>query len=217
MPIWARRLVVGPHTHSNSCSPCMFSNATKDARPHVMWVDNFNKSFRTLHVTTANSSYRQMNWCGEAIHACRVPHVSMSFQLAPPSDPVNAIIPAMPNNLFESVPWLVEQMNACDSVGCEYYAASLVLLRKVNCIPLKVIESTPSGEAVPSNLQSLDPFYPTGLLTHNPGDNLGLWSYMVRAYTQTGGADATQYHVYKMDSNIFQRWMKVIGNEYATI
>jgi hypothetical protein len=161
---------------------------------------SIHKKLRSDHITVSNGSYRQLNWSGEAAHMYTGPAVNMKMKLRD-----GLIHAVMPRNLFGQTDALLNRIHVVDMGSVGYYEHSVVYKENVHVVPLKRFVQDEKDEPA----STMDTFVPLGFQNLDPAENVGLWTYIIKTMKRIDVQHSTKYVIFKIDSNIFQRWMKV--------
>ena len=186
-----------------------------DTEPHVIWLDNFSKMFRTRMGSMGADSMHKMLWTGVAIK--RFPHT-------PPEtcdvmrDASGFVIPAMASNPFVYIPELVDLLTTYTQTGTMDYipvhGTSLMVRWNAHQVPLYP-DLTRVHPALRATIEkcndNMADFYPQGLDPNNIGSNIGLSRVVRRFYTERGMNLVTcpKYTMFTVDVNIYDRMLKV--------
>jgi hypothetical protein len=132
------------------------------------------------------------------------------------TDEKNAIIPAMPDDLFEMEDMLKTQLAAFPLQSSYQAEECLVALWKVDTVPMKpnfaFIENDSWRAAICSDLDKLSLMYPKEIIPINIGSNEGLARILRTHYEQEKQdkpGECKKYSALNVDENIFKRTLKV--------
>ena len=185
--------------------------AQKVKDPHVLWFDNFSKFQRRQIITAETDVFSPCLWTGVTINEYSGPQVDDGVQ----ENADGAIVPAMPDNLFECEDKVKATIDKVYSLGSGYYEVSLVKRFAINNIPLKIdLEAHEEMREHISPIKgTMKYIHPHKLIKQNIGSNRGLLT-IFRKFQEDRkmpfhGA-CTQYSTLNVDENIYYRLLKVL-------
>ena len=187
----------------------MFDRALM-AQPHVLWIDNFSKSYAVAMQSIDSGAYSSCLWTGQA----------MKIYNGPPVD-ITRTQTAMPDNLLSVglVSDVSQQLLDLEADSWFYLSQSVVHRYRVTSVPLKPVVDRVTDvnlhQTLSESRDGVKHFYPLGILEDNVSSNRGLLAIlkkMDREHRQRlakqGASD--HYTFMTVDSNIFLRVAQVI-------
>ena len=177
---------------------------------HVAWVDNFSKTYKAPFWRIAAQPFRECLWAGYAISL--VPHpisTKMGDYNHVPSLPDKLFTPIRRRRLLDDIHLnrdLFQRNNFC------MYGYYQVDEDNIFVVPMKnesLVQIDPHTRLLlPNSRDGLQYFKPAKLLRHNPASNQGLANIIAELGSIYMSQDE-RYSFYKMDYNLYWRWMKV--------
>jgi len=193
---------------------------------YVIWVDNYNDSWRRGFAKLGRNSYSQNNWTGVALRQGQenidMSVVKIDGQIVPamPDDPLLFTQQAVDMILMGSVGPIDRStidLHNIETVPSLYDTSLLVAWAPINRVPLK---PDPSNKNIPRYYRdvlsqapdTLGNFHVVGIFEENIGSNEGLASIIKKFYDSQGmeAQDCHRYFAMTADMNIHKRLLRVI-------
>jgi len=179
------------------------------SQPHVIWIDNFSKSYAVAMQSIDKGAYSSCLWTGKAMKLYNGPTVD-----------VIRTQEAMPGNLltFELMSDVSGRLIDLTEHGWFYSSGSVVQRYKVTSVPLKPVvdykTETKLHQTLAESPDGVKHFHPLGILEDNVSSNRGLLAILKdmdqkhrRAMAKQDAAD--NYTFMSVDCNIFLRVAQV--------
>ena len=178
--------------------------------PHVLWLDNFSKSYAVAMQTISNGAFRNCQWTGLGVKKYIGRAVDLRLHLS---------TTGMPDNMFSRGlnTRMTQIITRMSSSQWSYFQSSYVVTMNVNQVPLKPrvswVEHPDLHRILSESRDGLTNFFPLKIEKHNIGSNRGLLTILKdlsierKASLQAGDTD--NIRVVCVDCNIFMRVLKV--------
>jgi len=180
------------------------------SRPHVIWIDNFSKSYAVAMQSIDSGAYSSCLWTGKAMKIYNGPTVNITrVQTAMPDKIITL-------SLTSSVS---DRMTALTVRGWFYLSHSVVHRYMVNSVPLKPVvdrlTETELHQTLSESPDGVKHFHPLGILEDNVSSNRGLLSIlkqMDKDHRQRIAKNSAldNYTFLTVDCNIFMRVAQVV-------
>ena len=186
------------------------TNAIIQTGAHTEWWDNFSKFLSRQVPTIKKDVFASCLWTGVTVNEYTGPLVNVSVR----TDPAGVVIPAMPNDLFQQQPQVLQGIDIIYNEGKKYYDKSLVKQYDIVNVPLKVdTKQFPHLAATMNSVKNTTKHInPSKLILHNIGSNLGL-ATILREFQDDKKMNlhgtVLNYSTINTDENIFYRGLKV--------
>ena len=179
--------------------------------PHVLWVDNFSKTFRKSIPKASDGTYNNCLWTGFAAFVAADSNIQMTLK----KNHSGKVVPAMPSKIC--TPSSILQVKAgityVHSSIRTYYDQSVVLRYDVRNIPPKIDTKrhVEMSSIIEHKNNSTHTVHPLKLFKRNIGSNEGLVAVLSDIAKTYGMIDGTckDYVTLNVDENIYWRVLKV--------
>ena len=186
-----------------------------ETEPHVIWLDNFSKMFRTRMGSMGVDSINKMLWTGIAIKRFTQNPLETDAVMR---DELGIVIPATAADPFVFTRSLIDLLETytqtLSKAYVESHSNSLMVRWNAHTVPL-----TPDlaylNPAMRSTVEqchdNMANFYPEGLDKNNIGSNIGLSRVVRKIYNERtmNSIACKRYTIFTVDVNIYDRMLKV--------
>ena len=179
--------------------------------PAVLWLDNFSKNMARQTPNLLRGVFASMMWTGLALRLYDGPAVDMSVVFSGAN-----VVPAMPTDPMitqeDMLQFIAESLPQTDGVPLRF-GGSLSNRYLVDVVPPKInpikLKTEYLRTRCANSRDGLHRMYPFDIWEHNIGANLGLMSVIRKAIDEHHVLKDSNYHVWVVDINIFNRLLKV--------
>ena len=193
--------------------------------PHVVWFDNYNKMFRKQIASMTRDQLALCMWNGYAVRPYKG-RVEVSMKVKRLN---YQVVPAMPQlaDLWSRTDAIDDAIisstatdianSASQEIPLDFLDNSLYAQWGADRVPLKPDKNVVPEEykaAIENSPDTLENFFPKGLIEHNVGSNVGLARVMRKIYDEKKMGSvlgSPTYIALNVDLNIFYRLMKVLS------
>ena len=181
---------------------------------HTIWLDNFCKKPQSFQIANVDrGTFKAPLWTGKAVRKCRN-QISMDVIRCN-----QVVVPAMPDDILVERDTLMQMYRqGCDDKGINMYDTSLTTKYEVQNVPVKphpdkvVLEK--HKRALTDRHDSLETFYPAGIINMNIGSNRGFLRIMRHHYKEKSqdSDQCDRYSAFCVEIDIFNKMLKVGHN-----